>query len=311
LYVSDPAVNQIRKVAPGGAVTTIAGNGKCCYANDGGPALDASMNGPWGLAADAAGNLYFADSGNDAIRLLRPAPAGGPSGTVANAASNQPGPVAPGEIVTIFGTGLGPAPPVQYQSLNSLGLVSTELAGVSVQFNGTFGPVLYASATQVTAVVPYGVSGSPVQVVVQYQSRIVLTASAPLAATAPALFTADSSGKGQALAINQDGSANGTSHPAPPGSTLTLYATGEGQTSPPGIDGKLAGAVLPRPMAAVAVTIGGQTATLESASGVSGMVAGLMQVRVQVPAGLPPGPAPVILQVGGVSSPTGVTVLVN
>ncbi len=311
LYVSDPETHEIRKVDTGGAVTTIAGNGECCYANDGGPALNASLNGPWGLAADASGNLFFADSGNDAIRLLQPAPAGGSPETVTNAASNQAGPIAPGEIVTIFGTGLGPAQPASFQSLNSLGLVSTQLAGVSVQFNGTFGPVLYASATQVTAVVPYGVSGSPVQVVVQNQSRIVLTTSVPRAATAPALFTADASGRGQALAINQDGSFNGTGHTAPAGSTVTLYATGEGETSPPGIDGKPAGASPPRPLAAVSVTIGGQPATVQSAGGVPGMVAGLMQVMVQVPGGLPPGPAPVILAVGEGESPAGVSILVN
>ncbi len=311
IYVSDSGLNQVRRVAADGALTTIAGTGTCCYANDGGPALEASLNGPWGIAADASGNLYLADTGNDAIRLLQPAPSGGAPGTVANAASNLPAPIAPGEIVVIFGTGLGPAQPVQFQSLNSLGLVSPQLAGVSVQFNGTFGPVLYASSTQVTAVVPYGVSGSPVQVVLQYQSRIVLTTSATLASTAPALFTADSSGKGQAVAINQDGSANATAHPAPAGSTVTLYATGEGQTSPAGIDGKLAGTSPPRPLAMVSATVGGQPATVRSAGGAAGVVAGLMQLTVQIPDGLPPGPVPVVLQVGDASSPAGVTIVVG
>jgi uncharacterized protein (TIGR03437 family) len=310
LYVSDSTANQVGRVTPDGKVTAVAGSGACCYANDGGPALTASLNGPWGLAADAAGRLYVADTGNDAIRLLQPAPTGGGAATVANGASNQPGPIAPGEIVAIFGIGLGPAQPVQFQSLNSLGLVSTELAGVSVLFNGIYAPVLYASATQVTVVVPYGASGSPVQIAVQYQSRIVLTTSAPLAPTAPAIFTADSSGKGQAVSVNQDGTANGPGHPAPAGSTVTLYATGEGQTSPAGFDGKPAGALPPHPVAPVSVTIGGQPATLLSAGGVPGMVAGIMQVTVKVPSGLAQaGPAPVVLQVGVASSPSGVTLV--
>src|SRR4029077_1893899 len=104
---------------------------------------------------------------------------------------------------------------------------------------GIFAPILYASPNQVTAVVPYGVAGDNVQVVGQYQSLITLTTSVPLTATAPAFFTADSSGKGQAAAVNQDNLSNSPSHPAPIASVITLYATGEGQTSPSGIDGKL------------------------------------------------------------------------
>ena len=59
-------------MAPDGTIATIAGNGNCCYSNDGGPATNAPLNLPWGLVVDSAGNVFVADSGNSAIRVLRP-----------------------------------------------------------------------------------------------------------------------------------------------------------------------------------------------------------------------------------------------
>lgn len=311
LYISESGENRIRKVTPDGAIATIAGNGNCCYSNDGGPATNATLNLPWGLAVDAAGNVFVADSGNSAIRLLQPAPSGPAQGVIVNGASFQSGPIAPGEIVSIAGSGLGPAQPVQFQA-NSAGFVGTQLAGVSVLFNGIFAPVLYASAKQVTAIVPYGVSGPNAQVVAEYQSLITLSTSVPLASSAPALLTADSSGRGQAAAVNAGNQPNNASHPASTGTVVTLYATGEGLTSPAGIDGKLGSAPLPRPVLPVTVTIGGQTATVQFAGGESGTVAGVMRLDVRIPSGIQPGSAvPVVLLVGGASSPPGVTIAVQ
>jgi uncharacterized protein (TIGR03437 family) len=129
----------------------------------------------------------------------------------------------------------------------------------------------------------------------------------------PGIFTADSSGSGQALAANQDYSANSSQNPATAGSVITLYATGGGQTSPIVTDGSVvtAGQLLPRPVLAVTALIGGQPATVLYAGGSPGMVAGVMQVNVQVPGGLPAGPVPVTLQVGGQSSQSGVTIAVR
>jgi len=74
LYITDAVQNRIRRVDSGGGITTIAGTGNCCYGNDGGPAVNADISAPWGLAVDSAGNLYLADSGNQAIRLIQPVP---------------------------------------------------------------------------------------------------------------------------------------------------------------------------------------------------------------------------------------------
>jgi sugar lactone lactonase YvrE len=69
LYVSDYGV---RRLAPGGTVTTIAGTGTLGYSGDGGPATSAQVN-PGALAMDGAGNVYLADPGANVIRILRPA----------------------------------------------------------------------------------------------------------------------------------------------------------------------------------------------------------------------------------------------
>jgi trimeric autotransporter adhesin len=79
VYIADGAinVNTIRKVTPDGIITTIAGvNGPRGYAGDGGPAANAQLNTPMGLAVDAAGNVYVADTGNSVVRVLQPLAAG-------------------------------------------------------------------------------------------------------------------------------------------------------------------------------------------------------------------------------------------
>jgi uncharacterized protein (TIGR03437 family) len=103
--------------------------------------------------------------------------------------------------------------------------------------------------------------------------------------------------------MNADGSVNTAANPVRIGAYISLYATGEGQTSPGGMDGKFGGSV---PILPVSVTIGGFPATVQYAGGVPGQVAGLMQVNVQVPAGVQPGGyVPITLQVGDVSSVPG------
>ncbi len=294
------AGNQVRRVSATGTVSVVAGTGACCYAGDGGAASAALLNQPSGVAVDAAGNVYIADTGNNAIRAAYASSAGTFIRSVTNGASNLSGALAPGEVVTIYGAALGPAQLTQFTAV--AGVVPKMLAGTTVLFNGMAGPVLYTEAGQVAAVVPYGVTGSQASIVVQYGGQATPAFPLPLAASAPGLFSADSSGTGQALAINADGTANSTAHPAAPGSVITLFATGEGQTSPAGVDGLLAVAPLAHPAQPLAVWIGGQPAQVPFAGGAAGEVAGVMRVDVQVPAGLS-GTVPVVLLVGYGTSP--------
>ena len=70
LYIADSSYNRIRKVGTNGIITTVAGNGRATYAGDGGLATNASLNGPRGVALDAAGGLYIADYANNRIRKV-------------------------------------------------------------------------------------------------------------------------------------------------------------------------------------------------------------------------------------------------
>ena len=290
LYIADTGANLVRRVAPDGSLTTIAGNGTCCYSGDGGFALNAQLNQPWGIAVDAAGNLYIADTGNNAVRQLAPVSAAVTVAAVTNAASNLAGGIAPGELVVLYGSGL---------------------AGVqTVLFNGAAGPLLYAFAGQAAAVTPYEVTGNSVQVTVQGAGVAASPVTVPLGATAPGVFTFDGSGRGQAAALNQDNSVNSAAAPAAAGAVISLFVTGEGQTSPAGVDGKPAAAPLPQPIAPVAVTIGGVPAQVQYAGGAPGIIAGVMQVNVTVPVGAL-GVVPVVVTVGGVPSQPGVTVVVR
>jgi uncharacterized protein (TIGR03437 family) len=290
LYIADTGNRLVRRVSPGALVTTIAGSGTCCYSGDGDLALNARLNQPWGIAVDANGNVYVADPLNSAVRMLAPVSAALAVSAVTNAASNLAGPVAPGELVVLYGNGL---------------------SGVrKVLFNGVAGPVLYATPGQVGAVAPYEVAGGSQQVVVQSAGAASAPVAAAVAPTAPGVFTADGSGRGQAAAVNQDGTQNSTAAPAAAGSVLSLYATGEGQTLPAGVDGKLGASPLPQPVAAVTATIGGAAAEVRYAGGAPGLIAGVMQVNVVVPAGVSR-TAAVVLTVGGVASQGGVTVAVR
>jgi uncharacterized protein (TIGR03437 family) len=228
---------------------------------------------------------------------------------ISNAASGQAGPVSPGETVVIQGSNLGPEQ-LTRETVSASGLVDTQLAGTIVFFNGTPAPIVYTSASAVSAVVPYEISGDSAQVTISYQGQTSAAFAVSIVPANPALFTADSSGTGQAAAFNMDGSANGD-NPTPIGGTLMLTATGEGQTSPAGIDGKLATDPPPTPLLPVTVTIGGQPATVLYAGGALGAVAGVMQLRVQIPTGVQSGNAvPIVLKVGDASSQPGVTVAV-
>ena len=299
----------VLKIEPSGTITRIAGNGTVGYSGDGGLATSAQLSGVAGLAVDSTGNVYFSDG--NAVRVLRPI--AGPYPTVdaiTNAASNLLAPLAPGEIFVLYGSGMGPSQLGQMH-LNNNGLVDTTLAETQVTFNGIPAPIVYTSDKQLAAIVPYSVQGPSADLVVSYQGHATNPMPVLINSASPALFTLDSSGQGQAAAVNQDGTINSAANPAPAGSIVSLYVTGEGATSPAGVDGKLASAPLPKPVLPVSVAIAGQPATVQYAGGAPGLVAGVMQVNVQIPVGTPSGNAAVILAVGTASSQSTVTIAVQ
>src|ERR1051325_5615610 len=198
VYLTDGT--RVRKVTAAGFITTVIGNGGSGYSGDGGLASGAQLNGPAAVAVDSTGNLYIADSGNNAVRFLQPSPTGLAISAVTSGASLQTGVVAPGEVVAIFGSGMGPGNPVQFQ-VNAARLVGTSLAGTNVFFNGLAAPILYTSATQVSVVAPFNLTGPKADVVVTFQGQVSAALTVSVTDTAPALFTLDGSGKGPAAAI--------------------------------------------------------------------------------------------------------------
>ncbi len=149
------------------------------------------------------------------------------------------------------------------------------------------------------------------QVTTQYNGNVAAPASVALAPVAPALFTLNDCGSGQAAAINQNSDVNGAANPANAGSYVSLYATGLGQTNPGGQDGVPTGYDPAASPADGDCTVGGKPATVQYAGGAPGLVAGVIQVNVQIPSGLTAGAAEVILKVGSVTSPHGVTIAVS
>ena len=232
--------------------------------------------------------------------------------SVVNAASNLPSPIAPGEIVTLVGVFTSPLAPATAR-LDTSGKVGTTLANVRVLFEGVAGPMIYTQGSQIAAVVPYTVDGrETVRVLVEHRGLASLPLTLPVVRSAPAIFTADASGKGQAVVIHEDGSRNSVTNPAPRGSIVTFFVTGEGQTSPPGEDGKLATTPLPLPILPVVVGINNAGAEVLYAGAAPGLIAGLMQVNVRIPDDAAPGGAiPLVIKIGETFSPPGLTIAIR
>lgn len=320
IYAAVFANNTVQKILPNGTTLWIGGDGAVGYAGDGGPGTSANMGQPYGVAVDKSGNVYVAEAENAIIRELTPVPFS--IGAISNAATNQPFstalsgagdatvPIAPGEVITLFGAGLGPANLALNAPKN--GVYSTQLAGTTVMIGGTAAPIVYTSSTLVSAIVPYelvasttALTSTTVYVVYQGQQSVVNTV--PVYATAPGVFTANSTGTGQALAVNLDGTGtlNSAANPIAIGSEILIYATGQGLTTPAGVDGELAPTAppFPMPVETVTATIGGFPAVVSYAGAAPGFVDGVMQVNLQIPAGVLAGTANLTLTIDTFSSP--------
>jgi uncharacterized protein (TIGR03437 family) len=228
-----------------------------------------------------------------------------------NAASYQGGNVAPGELVTLFGTGLGPST-LQKPIVSAAGVVDTIAGGTRVLFDGIAAPMIYSTAGQISAVVPFAVQGQT-QVQVEYNGVRSTAITIPVVAATPAIFTADSSGKGQGAILNQDFSVNGASNPATVNSVIAIYLTGAGAMQTAVADGTIAkGALNLAQSQNVTVHIGGIAVKPLYAGAAPGIVEGVAQIDAVIPAGVTTGNAvPVDVAIGGVTGPAGVTVAIR
>jgi uncharacterized protein (TIGR03437 family) len=152
---------------------------------------------------------------------------------------------------------------------------------------------------------------------VEYAGETSNTDQVTLGVTAPGLFAQNASGSGPGAILNQDNSLNGPARPAAKGSIVQVFMTGEGQTTPQGVTGALTTVTLPppqvtpAPLAAIQILINGQPALYTYAGEAPGMVAGVMQLNVQIPANAPSGPLSIQVSIGGTMSQSGITVSVQ
>jgi len=273
LLVCETGSNVIRQIPLQGAATVIAGNGVAGFSGDGGAATTAQLNTPEDIAIDSIGNVWIADSSNNRIRSLTQTTAAltNSAVTIVNGASLATGPIAAGEIVSIFGEGFVPDQ-------------------TQVSFDSQPATVFYVGANQINALAPAQFTANSTEIGITVGGVKISDWTAPVTGSAPALFTMNA-GTGQAAANNEDGSLNSSSNPAARGSIVTFYATGQGSAP-----------------AVISMSIGGYQAQLAYAGPAPGFP-GLMQINAEIPAGfLPPGVQPVILTIGTATSQSGVTI---
>jgi uncharacterized protein (TIGR03437 family) len=241
------------------------------------------------------------------ITLISPA-----ISVVRNAASLATGNVAPGELISVFGSELGPPVGVS-GAVGPNNVVLSTLGGVQALFDGVPAPLFFVRADQVNTVVPFGVAGrAATQLVIQYQGALSSPVSLSVQNSQPGIFTANGSGQGQAAALNQDFTVNSPSNPAQRGTAFSLYVTGAGQTSPPLTDGQIAGTNLSTTVLPVIVGVANAGVSVLYSGAAPGLVAGVIQINAQVPDDAPVGSAvPIAVQVGNTFAPAGVTIAIK
>jgi uncharacterized protein (TIGR03437 family) len=176
--------------------------------------------------------------------------------------------------------------------------------------------MIYAEAGQVSAIVPFEVA-SEQQTVIQYQYNdgsgnvVSNTVTVPVVASLPGIFSLNASGSGPGAILNTDFSVNSASNPVAAGGAILVFATGGGAIVGGAADGALApgvGSLVTQPVTA---TIGGVAANVLYAGPAPGLVNGVIQVNLTIPAGLAPGPQAVVITVGTASSQKGITAAVQ
>jgi uncharacterized protein (TIGR03437 family) len=216
-------------------------------------------------------------------------------------------PVAPSEIVTLFGVGIGPNSPAILQ-LDSSNQITTVLSGTRVLFDGVAAPLIRVDSGQITAIVPNSVSGKTHSMVsVERNGQTTVSTTIVIGLASPAMLTLDPSGAGQSAAINLDGTLNTPSTPATAGSIVSLFSIGAGASSQP--DGALSTGAS-NLSAAPLVVVGGRLADVLYAGPSPGSTFALTQINIRLPASLT-GQLPVFVLTSGFTSQFGATLSVK
>ncbi|HLY15937.1 MAG TPA: hypothetical protein VKR61_01875, partial [Bryobacteraceae bacterium] len=349
VYIADTANHRILAMDPGGAATPFAGTGVAGFSGDGGPALSAQLNQPTGLAADALGNLFIADTGNHCVRVVTPdgviqtvagtgvAGSAGDGGAATLSQLNAPAAVAVDATgaVWIADTGnnsirkLTPGavtPPAQ--QLLPLAVVNGaswlagavapgEIVSIFSSAGMALGPVLGVAAT---SPLPTQLSDVEVRfdgqaVPLYYAAAKQINAQVPLSVAGAALTQVEVFYQGVSR-----GQAQIAVTAAEPG--IFVWSGGTGQAVVTNADGSLnsPGNAAARG-SAITLYATGQSQNLTASLTVSGFAAeilstseaaGLLRIDARLPAGFAPtGVLQLLLQTGGATSQPGVTIAVR
>jgi uncharacterized protein (TIGR03437 family) len=227
------------------------------------------------------------------------------TGGLVSAASYTPGqPLAPGGIISVFGQNLAAA-----QGAATTVPLGTTLAGATLTVGGYSVPLYYASGGQINAQLPVEMApNAAASFVLRAQPQgggpemFALPETITVAAAQPGIFTTNQAGTGQGAILDAQGRVVNEQAPAAAGQVVQVYCTGLGDTQPRVASGQAPpGGTLATVLAAVTATLGGLAAPVQFAGIAPGYV-GLYQVNVQVPAGVAPGAAPLVITAGGAAS---------
>jgi uncharacterized protein (TIGR03437 family) len=315
-------------------------NGFLAHLDSNGALLDATYLGTnvatdvesvGGLLPLAGGSALAAlhASGNDVVSKIQfgsggwTAPACLSTNVLNSATLDGSSGIAPGELITLTGFGIGPDIGVGYQP-DAQGNVPTQLAGVQVLFDGAPVPVLYAQSRQINAIAPVGLgaTGTPHNVTVAYNTQQFGPAFAYAIFGSPGIFRLQIGQSAQAVAINQDGTLNGPMNPAARGSVVAVWGTGFGQTNPPcpigGVNVPDAVPLSPGISALIYYVdpnmSGAQLASVQYAGSAPTLACGIVQVNFQVPMNVAPGVfsfSPAIGENGTIQALTSVEIAVK
>jgi uncharacterized protein (TIGR03437 family) len=316
IYVGEcrNVVGRIRMIDQQGYIRTIAGGWTNVDARDQAGPLKARLGCPSEMKVAADGTVYFID-GFRSVRRLVPEVTRFPrvaQGGALHGATFLPGPVSPGMLLTVFGSNLGRAS-IDRTGISS-GRLGTVAGATAVLFDGVPAPMVYSTEGQLAVMAPYSLrAGGKTRIAVNIDHAQSTPIELDVAAARPGIFTADSSGRGQAAMLNQDGSVNSAGNPAAPGSIVVLFGTGEGQTAPPVLDGTINnGPAFPKPVLPVGVLMCGEPAEILYGGAAPASPAGILQVNARIPESCRnTRNAEIRLRVGDFLSPAGVTVAIK
>jgi uncharacterized protein (TIGR03437 family) len=245
--------------------------------------------------------------GQDRSEIIEGQSMGVYTGCVVDAASfGNSGTVSPGEIVTFFGSDMGPKEGAAFELQN--GRVPLSVSGTRVLVNGEPIPILFASYWQVNAILPFSL-GIATRPKLQVERNGEVGKEVPMFLTQRAsisLFRVDDSSGRPAAALNEDGTVNSAANPAKRGARVVLYGTGGGATVPALVAGEVAPLKpIPLEYAAKVKIAGGAYLTVEYSGAAPGLVAGVNQINVKLPdetpvvSGYPRGVLPLVVETPG------------